>query len=90
MFEDKNFQNIFKETQEFNNMLYKFVVTSNQINMNSDLVEIYQNYDSTIRKYFQDLLKCDQTEKNKKVCINSFKEQFESLRSNTSKSIEKL
>lgn len=91
MFNDEKFKNLFKETLDFNTMLFNFVVTANQINMNNDLLNIYQNYDLSIRQILKNLVECNMLKNNKdNICFKNFKEEFELLRSETSKTIEKL
>lgn len=90
MFNNKKFLNINKETHEFSDKLYKFIILNNQININEDLIGIYNNYDRNLRTIYKRLIECNEDigTKDKTLCINAFSDNFDSLRSSISKEIE--
>lgn len=88
MYGNSRFQEKYKEVIEFSNTLKKFVVSNNQININEDLINVYNKYDKGLREIFIKLVNCEKTKKYNE-CIAKFGEEFNSLRSDISIKIEK-
>jgi hypothetical protein len=88
MFKEIAFTKVYKESKTFSDSLYKFVVSSSQINTNEELINIFNFYEGNLRNLYKDLIKCEK-EKAHKDCLSSFKENFDKLRSDTSIKIEK-
>ncbi len=89
MYNQKKFVDKFTETKEFSNSLHNYVIANNQINSNDEMISIYNEYDSKLRNIFRELVKCEKT-KDYKNCIYSYETNFDELRSEISKKIEKL
>ena len=58
MLNNKIFRDKYKESVEFYDVLKKFTIANNQININEDLVKVFNNYDRNLRIIFVDLMKC--------------------------------
>jgi hypothetical protein len=90
MYTDKDLKEKMKEVREFTNVLLKFVVTTNQININESLINVYNKYDSELRNIFLNLIKCEKMPKEGyQFCIKTFKNNYDDLRSRISQIIEK-
>jgi hypothetical protein len=90
MYTDNNLKEKIKEVRDFTNVLLKFVVTTNQININESLVNVYNKYDNELRSLFVDLIKCETLPKEGyQKCIKTFKNNYDELRSRISQIIEK-
>jgi hypothetical protein len=80
----------YKEIQSFSDTIYKFVVANNQINLNEELINIYNKYDEDLRNLMGQLIQCEDLPKTKhSECINNFIANYDKLRSEISKTIEK-
>ena len=84
MYNDKVFKETYKNILEFNKNLDEFILNSQQLNLEDSLVRVYSKYENGLRKVFRELKNCK--EKN---CLENFKNSFEKLRSDTSKSLFK-
>jgi len=89
MYNQKNFVDKYEETKDFSKSILKYVITNNQINLNEEMICIYNEYDLKLRNVFKDLVKCEKSQDNKK-CIDDYRRNFDELRSDISKKIEKL
>lgn len=92
-YSNKLFFEKFKEVNEFNHILHNFIVTANQINIDESLVNIYINYDSYLRQILTKFKLCEENNSdNKKInqCVTNFTDEFNKLRSDTSKKIESI
>ncbi len=92
MYNNKIFVNKFKEVTEFSDTLHNFVLVNNQININENVINIYNHYDKHLRDVYKKFVECGELSKNSKdvlQCINKFGEEFDVLRSDISKKIEK-
>jgi len=89
MFTDKKFSELKKEIFDFNNLLEKFLITSSQLSTNEESVNLYVNYDMSLRDLTKGLLECEKKEKKYDKCINEYKDAFYKLRSDTSIDLEK-
>ena len=91
MFNQRIFIDKYKETKEFSNSLLNFVIANNQININEEMSMIYNEYDAKLRNIFRELVDCEKNKEIKNnICIDNFKNQFDELRSDISKKIQKL
>ena len=90
MYNDKDLKSKMNEVKDFSDILQRFVLTTNQININESLMNVYNKYDSSLRKLFVNLVKCEKLPSSQyKLCINKFKDDYDSLRSQVSQIIEK-
>jgi hypothetical protein len=83
---DKAFKQIYNSILEFTNQLEEHVITTQQLNPDENLYRIYANYEIELKNIFKNLENC---KPESKQCITNLKENFEKLRSDTAKSIEK-
>jgi hypothetical protein len=92
MYNNKILKEKFKEVNEFSDTLHRFVLVNNQININENLINVYNKYDTNLRILFKNLVKCGEekkTSKDEQTCLSNFRNEFDSLRSDISKIIEK-
>lgn len=83
---DSSFKQIYNSILEFTNQLEDHVISTQQLNPDENLYRIYGNYEIELKNIFQNFENC---KPEGKQCINSLKENFEKLRSDTAKNIEK-
>jgi hypothetical protein len=76
----------YTQVLEFNSQLKSYILESGQLNLDDSMVRLYSGYEIELRRLFRDLKEC---QKNEKECIEQFKNAFEKLRSDTSKTINK-
>lgn len=92
MYNNKILKEKFIDVNDFSDTLHRFVLVNNQININENLINVYNKYDSNLRRIFKNLVKCGEDRKSSKDeqnCISNFKDEFDCLRSDISKIIEK-
>jgi hypothetical protein len=87
MYNNEKLKTKIKEIEGFNSQLKKYVTINSQINIDSNLIEIYNKYDLNLRIIFDQLVKCNKALKEEE-CIRIFSDNFQILQSNISKSIE--
>jgi hypothetical protein len=83
---DNTFKQIYNSILEFTNQLEEHVITTQQLNPDENLYRIYGNYEIELKNIFKNLENC---KPEGKQCITNLKENFEKLRSDTAKIIEK-
>jgi hypothetical protein len=81
---DKTFQQTYRSVLDFNTQLKDYVLNSGQLNLDESLNRLYSSYELKLRKIFEELKNCKSGN-----CPEEFKQNFEKLRSDISKQINK-
>jgi hypothetical protein len=86
---DKIFINTYNNVFDFNSQLWNYVINSGQLNLDESMIGLYANYEINLRRLFKELDLCIAKNDKNNFCIQQFKTDFEKLRSDTSKLINK-
>lgn len=89
MLKSKEFNEIYRQVQSFNELLEKYSLNQKEANEETR-VAIIHKYDKALRSSLHDLIKCKDSERKVSQCVADFKEMFIKLRSDTSLEIENL
>ncbi len=84
---DKLFKSTYSNIIEFTKQIEDYVIFNQKVNPEEQLYRIYYSYKKGLRNIFIELKSCN---KDMKSCINDFKINFDNLRSDTSRNIEKI
>jgi hypothetical protein len=83
---DSTFKQIYASIFDFTNQLQNHVISTQQLNPDEQLYRIYGKYEIELKNIFKDFQNC---KPEGKLCVNNLKENFEKLRSDTAKCLEK-
>jgi hypothetical protein len=83
---DSSFKQIYSSIVEFTNKLEEHVISTQQLNPDEQLYKIYGKYEIDLKNIFKEFENCKPEGKS---CINNLKDNFEKLRSDIAKNLEK-